>query len=171
MAKAAKPTPKKIPGATKSSGDAYKDIGVKRTGRPSGYSEELTDRICELIAVGNALITLCELDGMPDESTVYRWLEKHPSFRQKYARARERQAERGLEEMRVIADTATDHAKARNQIDVRKWHLSKLLPHKYGDKLELSGSKENPLAIMLQSVQGGALEPATKVEISVRTGD
>ena len=33
------------------------------------------------------------------------------------------------------------------QIDTRKWLLSKLAPKKYGDKLELSGDKENPLHV------------------------
>ena len=31
------------------------------------------------------------------------------------------------------------------QIDTRKWMLSKMLPKIYGDKLELTGDKENPL--------------------------
>ena len=33
------------------------------------------------------------------------------------------------------------------QIDTRKWLLSKLAPKKYGDKIELSGDKDNPLMI------------------------
>lgn len=162
MAKPAKPFPKKKPDATKSSGDVYKDIGVKRAGRPSGYSEEIADHICEQIAQGNALHILCSCDGMPAERTVYQWLEKNPEFAQKYARARERQQDRSVDEIVEIADKCIDPNKARVQIDARKWRASKLAPKKYGDKLELSGNSENPLAVMLQTVQGGSLEPTTK---------
>jgi hypothetical protein len=37
--------------------------------------------------------------------------------------------------------------KQRLQVDTRKWLLSKLAPKKYGDKLELSGDPDRPLAI------------------------
>jgi hypothetical protein len=38
-------------------------------------------------------------------------------------------------------------AHARLRVDTRKWLLSKLAPKKYGDKLELSGDAENPIAV------------------------
>lgn len=37
--------------------------------------------------------------------------------------------------------------KQRLQVDTRKWLLSKLAPQKYGDKLELTGDPDRPLAI------------------------
>ena len=41
----------------------------------------------------HGLERICRGEGMPDVRTVYRWLEAHDDFRQKYARARERQAD------------------------------------------------------------------------------
>jgi len=164
MAKPAKPASKKKPGVTKSSGDVYKDIGVKRRGRPSGYSDEIADRICEAIAQGNALHILCECDGMPAERTVYQWLERNPEFAQKYARARARQQDRSVDEIVEIADRCIDPNKARVQIDARKWRMSKLAPKKYGDKLELSGDPENPLKLLLSQLPTGSIKPVDEGE-------
>ena len=125
---------------------------VKKVGRPSDYNEEITDLICEEIAIGRALHKLCEeRDDFPAEGTVYRWLEKHPEFQEKYIRARERQAERRAEELILIADTATDAAIARNQIDVRKWVAAKLLPKKYGDRTITEITGKDGAAIQLEA--------------------
>jgi hypothetical protein len=35
-----------------------------------------------------------------------------------------------------------------------QWRASKLAPKKYGDKLELSGDAENPLAVRLARARG-----------------
>lgn len=48
------------------------------------------------------------------------------------------------EVIRVIDGPAAQHAKLR--VDSRKWLASKLKHRKYGDKLELSGDPERPLA-------------------------
>jgi hypothetical protein len=75
-----------------------------------------------------------------------------------YARAREDLHEVIAAEIVAIADQpvgstesgATDTGavqKQRLQVDTRKWLLSKLAPKKWGDKLELSGDQQHPLAI------------------------
>jgi hypothetical protein len=109
-------------------------------GRPSTYSEEIADRICERIIEGAALYKLCEEDGFPGEKTVYQWLDKHEDFAQKYARARELQQDREADKIVSIADETDDPNKARLQIDARKWRASKLAPKKYGDRLDLNHS-------------------------------
>ena len=40
-----------------------------------------------------------------------------------------------------------DVQRAKLQVDTRKWLLSKLAPKKFGDKLELTGDPDRPLAI------------------------
>lgn len=119
-------------------------------GRPSTYNEEIADTICEAIANGGALYLMCqERPDFPGEKTIYQWLERHPAFAQKYARARERQADRRVEEMIVIADTCEDANKARLQIDARKWHASKLYPKRYSEKnvVEHSGPDGGPIEV------------------------
>lgn len=120
--------------------------------RPSDYSEELASTICLRLSQGDTLIALCREDDMPDKSTVFRWLAKHPEFRDKYARAREEQADVFAEETVVIADETQDPSKARVQVDARKWFASKVAPKKYGDKIaqELSGPNGQPIATSLE---------------------
>lgn len=123
-------------------------------GRPSTYTPETTDMICEAIAQGGALYLMCERADWPGESTVYQWLEKHQEFAEKYARARERQADRNADEIIVIADNAKDANKARVQIDARKWRASKLAAKRYGDKQELTHQAGDTLAALLREIDG-----------------
>ena len=113
----------------------------RKTGRPSKYSDELAEKICEKIANGRSLRSICAEDGMPPMKTIYRWLEANEEFRHQYARAREKQADYFAEEIIEIADSTEAESaavsKAKLQIDARKWAASKIAPKKYGDKSEL----------------------------------
>lgn len=141
---------------------------AKTPGRPTKYTSELGDLICSRIATSNrGLASICEEDGFPARQTVHEWVIKNKEFADKYARAREDQADFLAEEILEIADHSDrDTVKIRdrsgNEIDVedkewtsrsklrveaRKWVASKLKPKKYGDKVELSGDKDNPLII------------------------
>jgi hypothetical protein len=59
-----------------------------------------------------------------------------------YAHARERQQEVFAAEVVLIADTEPDPARARNRMDARKWHASKVAPKKWGDKIEIDAKVE-----------------------------
>jgi len=112
------------------------------TGRPSDFSPEKANAICERLAAGDSLRTICQEEGQPDKATVFRWLASNEAFRDQYAHAREMQAETYADEMVNIADTAKDANLARLQIDARKWKASKLAPKKYGDKQQIEHSGE-----------------------------
>lgn len=103
--------------------------------RPSDYTQEKAEIICDLIAEGKTLVHICALDDFPHYSTVCRWLSAHEEFRENYARARQVQADYFADETIVIADTEPDPQVARVRIDARKWHASKTAPKKYGDKI------------------------------------
>lgn len=97
---------------------------------------------------------------MPKSSTVYNWLldETKKDFLEQYARARNKQAEHLFEEILKISDdgsndyveTEDDEGNARTvfnhehvqrsrlRVDTRKWYLSKVLPKKYGEKLDVT---------------------------------
>ena len=113
----------------------------RKTGRPSKYSDEMAEKICEKIANGRSLRSICAEDGMPTTSTVCKWLIENKEFSEQYARARDKQADYFAEEIIEIADSAEAEsaavAKAKLQIDARKWAASKIAPKKYGDKQEL----------------------------------
>lgn len=113
----------------------------RKTGRPSKYSDEMAEKICEKIANGRSLRSICAEDGMPTTSTVCKWLNENKEFSEQYARARDKQADYFAEEIIEIADSAEAEsaavAKAKLQIDARKWAASKIAPKKYGDKQEI----------------------------------
>lgn len=113
----------------------------RKAGRPTDYTKDMADNICEKIANGRSLRSICAEDGMPPMKTIYRWLEANEEFRHQYARAREKQADYFAEEIIEIADSAEAESaavsKAKLQIDARKWAASKIAPKKYGDKTEL----------------------------------
>lgn len=113
-----------------------------------------------------SLRSICRDDDMPSLGTVMRWLSKHSEFRAQYASAREAQSEVQQEEIIEISDNCTDDvqvllgnddqtelgrinhsaiARAKLQIDTRKWIMSKMAPKKYGDKTILANDSENPL--------------------------
>lgn len=127
-------------------------------GRPSDYSQELADTICERLCTGESLRSICREDGMPRMATIFRWLANKPDFSEQYTRAREEQAETLADEIVQIADDGlndtyldengnkrTDQdviARSRLRVEARKWVASKLKPKKYGDRIqtEVSGS-------------------------------
>lgn len=112
---------------------------VNKVGRPSDYLPEVADDICSLLASGESLLKVCKRPGMPDKSTVFRWLAAHEEFRDKYANATDARADALFEEMFEIADEvipdSAEVAKARLQVDTRKWALARMNPRKYGDKV------------------------------------
>jgi hypothetical protein len=110
---------------------------LKQIGRPSLYSEDLTDRILERLIAGESLRKVCGDEEMPDAATVFRWLEADPAFASRYARARQIQADVAFDQLQEIADegNAEDTARAKLRVDTLKWRLAKLLPKKYGDQV------------------------------------
>lgn len=115
-------------------------------GRPSTYSDEVADRLCENIAAGRSVHSLCAEDWAPAERTFYQWLEGRgapEAFAQKYARAIDRRSDRYAAEVIEIADDQTDDPNSRRvRVDARKWVAARLTPRKYGDRLEHAGKTE-----------------------------
>ena len=104
--------------------------------RPSDYTPELGDLICDGISRKTPLARLCdEDDGLPSPRTVYRWLRTNKEFCQNYTRAKEDQADYLVEEALTIADNAEiEPADKRIRVDTRKWIASRFNAKKYGDK-------------------------------------
>jgi transposase-like protein len=136
--------------------------------RPTDYSQEMADRICESLSEGMSLREICRSEEMPNKATVFRWLNAHKEFSDQYARAREEQAETLADEIVAIVDSAASPlmvdglplngpdgkpilvadtaavAHARLKMDARKWVASKLKPKKYGEKLGIGGAEDLP---------------------------
>ena len=126
---------------------------MNKRGRPSRYSQELADAICERLAEGESLRAICRDEGMPPEPTVRGWvIDDAQGFAAQYARARDIGLDVMADELLNIADTPVEGVRReeseggakevredmlghrRLQVDARKWYLSKLAPKKYGER-------------------------------------
>lgn len=108
-------------------------------GRPSIYTPEIAAAICDEIAGGRSLRSICADEAMPSYSAVNSWLNKDLEFQQQYARAREDQADHYADEIIEIADSEAPADDRRVKIDARKWIASKLKAKAYGDKVAHTG--------------------------------
>lgn len=110
------------------------------------------DQILDDIASGQPMHVAIAAHGV-SSGTFYRHLDAHPADAERYARAREVRNDRLAEETLRIADEASTTgdgvAKARLQVDTRKWLLAKLAPKKYGERTVIAGDADSPLAVGL----------------------
>lgn len=144
-------------------------------GRPTVYTQELADLICEQLADGQSMRAVCRKDEMPSMSTVFKWLRENEEFSQQYAKAKEESSDAMAEDLLDIADTpvmgeiktikpdGTIEIKQdemlghrRLQVDARKWLMSKMKPKKYGDKLDMTSGGER-LEVTVSAEQAAQL--------------
>lgn len=116
------------------------------------YSEELFESICDKIATSaDGLEKICQQSGVTARN-FHRWIAENEILRQKYASAREEQADFLADQILKLADDKSGDTQAgefgevgnaaaiqrsRLQVEARKWIAAKLKPKKYGDKVEV----------------------------------
>lgn len=114
--------------------------------RPSEFTQDKADAICERIADGESLRSICRDEAMPSKSSVFKWLKQQSDFADQYARALESRADSHADDIVDIADDdELDPNDKRVRIDARKWVASKLRPKVYGDKTLHGSDPDNPL--------------------------
>jgi hypothetical protein len=126
------------------------------------YDQAIFDAICNRIADGESLRSVCRDETMPSKANFFRWVAANKEAADQYARAMEVRSDVLFDELLDIADTPqmgeiVTHkgdgtletrqedmlGHRRLQVDARKWALAKMQPKKYGDKLELGGQGPN----------------------------
>lgn len=131
-----------------------------KRGRPTKYTPKIAREICNRIIEGEPIRQIALLEEMPNERTMYRWLDSHKEFCQQYTRAKEIQMDKFNEELIDIADDSRNDwieresertgktyvaldaeaiARSKLRIETRKWLMGKHKPNKYGDKITLEG--------------------------------
>ena len=93
--------------------------------------------VIEHISNGASLILALELVGATPGQFRYA-MDIYPSLLREYVRAQELRAHLHADEIIGIADTDTDPQRARNRIDARKWHASKMNSRVYGERLDVN---------------------------------
>lgn len=135
---------------------------ITKTGRPSSYTEQMANLICIRLAEGESLNKICKDEGMPDKATVFRWLASDASFCDKYARARELQAETQFDELIDIVDQPPELSYVTGKdgelievkfdssyvqwmklrVDTRKWTAARMAPKKYGEQKQAEQTQD-----------------------------
>lgn len=130
-------------------------------GRPTLFTPELGDLICDMLAEGMSLRKVCSNKNMPDKSTVFRWLRVDLDFRDQYARAKEEAADAMAEDILDIADDGSNDVievedrdgnvrkvvdnevlqRSRLRVDTRKFLMAKMKPKRYGDRITHDGEQ------------------------------
>ncbi|MBV1833065.1 terminase small subunit-like protein [Novacetimonas pomaceti] len=128
------------------------EVGPRPIGRPTIYTQELADRICELIANGETIRMIVAMHDMPVWSTIWRWQREHPEFSAQYTRAREASAEMLEAEIIDVARTSRpEYAQSTKVlVDTLKWVAARR-------NRKLLADKEPPAVEGAQTDQTGSV--------------
>lgn len=125
------------------------------TGRPTTFTPEIAQEICDKLAEGIPLAEICRGEGMPNPSTVWRWCKGNETLSQAIACAREDGEERITADLRRTAKgdpgySTGDIQRDKLIIDTDLKLLAKWNPKKFGDKtLHANPDGETPLTFTL----------------------
>ena len=132
-------------------------------GRPSTFTQEIADEICERLAKGEPLAHICRDERMPAVRTVSDWKKAHEAFSADFARARDEGFDQIAADCLDIADDGTSDTYMDNEgnertdteviqrsklrIETRLKLLAKWDPKRYGDKVDINhgGQDGNPI--------------------------
>jgi hypothetical protein len=143
-------------------------------GRPESWTkdkrEQATQHILQHLEDGKSLRFILnenrDKELLPSRRVFNKWLSEDEKLSTQYARAKEAYADKVFEDIVLIADGTGDDIltdedgveqinhniiqRDRLRIDARKWHLSKLFPKKYGEKLETENTHSGEIRIIRQ---------------------
>lgn len=122
---------------------------------------EILERMCTGITLGEALG-----DDPKFRYRFYELLQDTPEYANIYMRVKGLQTELEVDEMKILSDDRSlDPQRARNMIDVRKWKASKILPSKYGDRLDVNVNQTIDIGAALVEARQRALSIADQSNV------
>lgn len=163
-----RPTSRKQPAAIPKQPEQQQTATKPKIGRPSKYTPEIAQKMCEMLAEGIPLRQICRQEGFPEWRTVYDWMYKDDALGERgtglsaaIAKAREigqdaiaeqlwvdmlQEPERILSEGGGRIDPGfVQWQKAKAEIGLKL--LAKWNPKRYGDRVALAGDADNPIKI------------------------
>jgi hypothetical protein len=131
------------------------------TGRPTIYSEDMAKRICQRLASGESLRSICRDDDMPAKSTVLLWVvtPDHP-FLDHYSRAREASgfahADRSVDIVDQVVSGELEPNAARVALSGLQWAAERMAPKKHSPRQELTGPEGRAMEVNRIEIVPGA---------------
>ncbi len=123
-------------------------------GRPSSVTPDVEERVLALLSEGMSLREIGQIEGMPDRSTILRLANRDPVFAARYAEAKKQGCDALFDDALEGALNATPATAQVERLkwDARRFHIAKLHPKKYGDKVITEHTGADGGAIALQAV-------------------
>lgn len=102
-----------------------KEQATRKT--PVRFTQDLVERICTRVAAGEALSKICDEEGMPARTTLYRWCDQRPGFQEAFARACDIAADTCADEALEVARRTTPATVQADRLRVSTliWHASR----------------------------------------------
>lgn len=157
---------------------------AKHDGRTAGvdtlYNHDIWDSLCDRIANGESLRSICKSPNMPAMMSIWRWMSgtvqsipahEHDWLTARYRAARDAQSDALREDMQdmaddlILIDPDTGDVSSRDanvinstriRIQARQWIAERQSPRKYGNRQEITGPDGGPLQV---SVMSYAIDP------------
>ena len=138
--------------------------------RPTKCTWPVVKKICQRLAGGESLISVCASDDLPEKSTVLYWVvtgreivdvpEGEPSlFSDQYIRAREAggfsHGDRVIDVVDKVADGGLDPNQAKAMLDGLKWAAERMAPKRHSARQEIDHSSAD-----------GSMTPAPALDAS-----
>lgn len=133
----------------------------------SNYNPGLAQELCERVAQGDTITSICNDEAMPHAMTFLGWVSDNPDLRKRYEQAKEISFD-------IIADSARQVARGNPGFSSGSVVRDKLIidtdlkllskwSRKYGDKqqVEVTGKDGEPLSIRLMEIQQRLLKDVT----------
>ena len=144
-----------------------------KVGRPSRYSEDVMDELCERLSKGEPMAAICRDEHMPAVPTINLWRSKDPAIDSRVARARDdgfdalaldclNIADDNGRDLRVLANgsVVTDSdvvQRSKLRIETRLKLLACWDPKRYGNKVDVtSGGNPVPAPMIAIPLDQGA---------------
>jgi len=146
--------------------------------RPTKLTDEIRDEICERLASGESLRSICGDERLPVMSTVLLWVvNDRDGFSEHYSRAREAagyaHADRLVDVVDRVSAGEYDPNQARAMLDGLKWAAERMAPKAHSQKVqqEHTGKDGGPIETQTSIDPSGLSEQALSELMAVKTND
>lgn len=130
-----------------------------KIGRPSKFTQEIADEICNRLSQGEPLAQICRDEHMPSVATVGNWKAADEVLSSAIARAREEGFDAiALQCLEIADETSRDTvitdtgeransewiSRSKLRVETRLKLLAKWDPKRYGERLAIGGADDMP---------------------------
>lgn len=143
--------------------EGFKPLSDKKLFKdPPAIPAEQLEAVLIAITEGESVKRACEGVG------IRYWTFNHlvtvtPELEILYLQAQRASAEAMAQDIKDIADNEPDAARARNRMMARQWYSSKLLPNKYGERLDINLTQVVDVGGAIEAGRQRVIDAAFKV--------